>query len=44
MPPCFTPLDTQKDVEEVIHHLICILWREYHTMLKIVSRNFDDEA
>ena len=32
MPPCFTPLDTQKDVEKVLPHLICILWREYHTL------------
>ena len=24
MPPCFTPLDKQKDVEKVFPHLICI--------------------
>ena len=32
MSPCFTSLDTQKDVEKVFPHLICILWREYHTI------------
>ena len=32
MPPCSTPLDTQKDVEKVCPYLICILWREYHTI------------
>ena len=32
MPLCFTPLDTQKDLEKVFPHLICILWREYHTI------------
>ena len=32
MPPCFMPLDTQKDVEKVFPHLICIPWREYHTI------------
>ena len=32
MPPCFTPLDTQKDLEKVFPHLICIFWREYHTI------------
>ena len=32
MPPCFTPLDTQRDVEKVFPHLICILRREYHTI------------
>ena len=31
MPPCFTPLDTQKDAEKVFPHRICILWREYNT-------------
>ena len=32
MPPCFTPLDTQKDVEKVFPDHICILWRKYHTI------------
>ena len=32
MPPYFTPLNTQKDVEKVFPHLICILWREYRTI------------
>ena len=40
MPPCFTPLDTQKDVEKVFLHLICILWREYHT-IKNLTINSD---
>ena len=35
MPPCFTPLDTQKDVEKVFPHLICILWREYYTIYNL---------
>ena len=32
MPPCFTPLDKQKDVKKVFSHLICILWGKYHTI------------
>ena len=31
MPPCFTPLDTHKDVEKMFPYLTCMLWRKYHT-------------
>ena len=32
MPPCFTPLDTQKDVEKGVSPSYMHLWREYHTI------------
>ena len=34
-----TPFDTQKDVEKVFPHLICILWSEYHTINSLTINN-----
>ena len=39
MPPRFTPLDTQQDVEKVFPHLICSLWNEYNTINNYLTLN-----
>ena len=39
MPPCFTPFDTQKDVEKAFPYLICIVWSEYHTTNSLTTNN-----
>ena len=35
----FHTIDTQKDVEKVFPHLICILWSEYHTINSLTINN-----
>ena len=39
MPPYFTPFDKQKGVKKMLPHLICILWREYHTINNLTINN-----